>query len=162
MRKKNRSLTNSAAWELQQKKTPAPSNLNAKHDEPTAAPGRKLWVCPNFGTFSDTQSCPSGAVTVSAWHASCSEGRHQCRVNGKLHTAPQRQAIRDDFYASLVLADRDNIEITHKGMHRDSSARLPAYPWPPPRASATHQTVGKRQSDLRRHHAVGDTGIWLQ
>ena len=35
--------------------------------------------------------------------ASCSEGRHQCGVNGKLHTAPQKQAIRDDFHASLVL-----------------------------------------------------------
>ena len=39
--------------------TPAPSNFNAKDDKPTAAPGSKLWVCPSFGTFSDTQSCPA-------------------------------------------------------------------------------------------------------
>ena len=62
--------------------TPASSNLNAKHDQPTAAPGSKLRVRPSFGTFSDTQSCPSGAATVSARHARCSEGRHQGGVNG--------------------------------------------------------------------------------
>ncbi|OLP76022.1 hypothetical protein AK812_SmicGene44096 [Symbiodinium microadriaticum] len=79
--------------------TPAPTNLKAKHDKPTAAPARKFWIRPGFGTFSETQSCPicpSGAATVSAWHASCGEGRHKCGVNGKLHTAPQGQAVRDD------------------------------------------------------------------
>ncbi|CAE7945980.1 unnamed protein product, partial [Symbiodinium sp. KB8] len=106
--------------------TPAPTNLWAKHHKPTAAPARKFWVCPGFSTFSDTQSC-NGAATVSAWHASCGERRHRCVVNGKLHTAPWGQAVRDDFYASFVLADGDNMEITHKDVHRNSCARLPAY-----------------------------------
>ena len=55
-----RSLTNSAAG------APALTNLNAK-----------LWVCPSFSTFSDMQSCPRSAATVSARPASCSEWRHQ-------------------------------------------------------------------------------------
>ena len=50
-----------------------------------------------------------------------------CGVNGKLYTAPQGQAVRDDFYASLILADGDNIEILQKDLHRNSCARLPAY-----------------------------------
>ena len=92
-------LTNSAAWGLQRR--PQGQAL-AKHDKPTAAPARKFWVCPCFGTFSGTQSCPRGAAAVSAWHARCGEGRHKCGVNGKLHTAPQRLAVRHDFYALCI------------------------------------------------------------
>ena len=95
-------------------------------------PGSKLWVCPSFGTFSDMQAAP--AVRPLSRRGTA----HQCGVNGQ-----QKQAIRNDFYASLVLADRDNIEITHQGVHRESSARLPAYSgrrplnWAPTRAQHT-------------------------
>ena len=35
---------------------PAPTNVKAEHDKPTAAPARKFWICPGLGTFSDTQT----------------------------------------------------------------------------------------------------------
>ena len=67
-------------------------------------------------------------------------------VGGVGAELPQR-CVRDDFYASLVLADGDNIEITHKNMHRNSCTSLPAYSSGSsfelaPHGNAIHQSVG--------------------
>ena len=82
-------------------RAPAPTNLNAQHDKPAAATGGKFRVFPGLGMFSYTQGCPCRAASVASWKASRCEGRRQRGVYGKLHAAPQGQAVRLDLYASL-------------------------------------------------------------